>query len=174
MPNSPVDEWIKKDEFLEQTVEIKPGMKWSDGSTLTSDDILYSFNLMRNIASLHLGSNREILLNSIIEVGSTEQIIIKIKGDIVSPVMTQSLLTFPIVQKNYWEKYTIQLFENQSSEQLKTIVSDLDQLAATRIQEEQELNILLQQLKDIRIQINNKQSKAGDLKVLLSWKKDTS
>ncbi len=146
-------------------------MKWSDGSTLTSDDILYSFNLMRNIASLHLGSNREILLNSSIEVGSTGQIIIKIKSDIASPGMTQSLLTFPIVQKNYWEKYTIQLFENQSSEQLKTITSDLDQLAATRIQQEQELNILLQQLKDIRIQINNKQSKAGDLKVFLSGRK---
>jgi hypothetical protein len=169
--SSPVGEWIKKDEFLEQTVEMEPGMKWSDGTNLTSDDILYSFNLVRNIASLHLGSNREILLNSSIEVGPTGQIIIKIKGNIASPGNTQSLLTFPIIQKNYWEKYSIQLFENQSSGQLKAIASDLDQLAAKRIQQEQELNILLQLLKDTRIQINNKQSKAGDLKVFLSGRK---
>jgi hypothetical protein len=169
--NSPVDEWIKKDEYLEQTVEIKPGMKWSDGTIFTTDDILYSFNLVRNLASLHLGSNREILFNSSIEVGSTGQIIIKITGDIASPGITKSLLTFPILQKKYWEKYTIQLFENQSSEQLKRIASDLDQLAAMRIQQDQVWNILLQHLKDTRIQINNKQSKVSDLKVFLSGRK---
>ena len=117
--SSPIGDWIKTNEYLEQTVEIKSDMKWSDGSFITPDDILYSFNLLRDIAALHIGSNREILLDSSIEVGSTGQIIIKIKGDIASPGITKSLLTFPILQKKYWEKYTIQLFENQSSEQLK-------------------------------------------------------
>jgi hypothetical protein len=169
--NSPAGEWIKKNEVLEQTFEIKPGMKWSDGSILTTDDILYSFNLVRNISSLHLGSNREILMNSSIEGGSTDQVIIKIESDIASSGVTQSLLTFPILQKNYWEKYTTQLFSNQYSEKIKALASDLDQLVAKRIQQEQELNILLQQLKDTRIQINNKQSKAGDLKVFLNSRK---
>jgi hypothetical protein len=168
---APFREWIITDEALEQSIVIKAGIKWSDGSILTTDDILYSFELLQNIASLHLGSNREILLSSSIVMGSTDQIIIKIKSNSPSPRITQSLLTFPILQKKYWEKYTFQLFENQNFEKLKTIASDLDQLTVKRIQQEQEMNILLQQLKDTRIQINNKESKSGDLKVFLNDRK---
>lgn len=169
--SSPVGEWIKMDEDLEQMIEIKTGAKWNDGSILTTDDILYSFNLLQDIAALHMGSNREILLTSSIEVGSPGQIILKIKSDFASPGITQSLLTFPILQKNYWEKHTNQIFEDQNSEKIETIASNLDQVEAMRIQQEQEMNILLQLLKDTRIQINNKQSKAGDLKVFLSGRK---
>ena len=122
-------------------------------------------------AALHFGSNREILLASSIELESTGQIKLKVKSDTGARGLTQSLLTFPILKKEFWEKYTIQIFENQDFENIKTIASDLDQLAAMRIQQEQEMNILLQQLKDTRIQINNKQSKAGDLKVFLSGRK---
>ena len=169
--SSPVGDWIRTNEYLEQTIEIKSDMKWSDGSFITPDDILYSFNLLRDYAALHFGSNREILLNSSIELESTGQIKLKVKSDTGTRGLTQSLLTFPILQKEFWEKYTIQIFENQDFENIKTIASDLDQLAAMRIQQEQEMNILLQQLKDTRIQINNKQSKAGDLKVFLSGRK---
>jgi hypothetical protein len=169
--NSPAAEWKKTDEALEQTIEIKPDIKWSDGTFLTANDILYSFNLLRDIALLHLGSNREILLISSIEIVSNSQIKFKVKSASASFGIEQSLLTFPVLQKNYWEKFTNQLFENQNNTQLNKMASDLDQLAAKRIQQEQVVNTLLQQMNFTRIQINNKKSKAGDKKVFLNDRK---
>jgi hypothetical protein len=166
--SSPEGEWIKTNGVLEQTIEIKPGIKWSDGSFITTDDILYSYNLLKEIASLHLGTNREILLASSIEIDSPSHIKMIVKNDYLSTYLNQSILTFPILQKKYWEKYTIQLFENQYIEQINSVSAEIDLINADRILQEQDLNTLLQQLNDTRIQSNNKKSKAGELKLFIN------
>jgi len=165
--SSPAVEWTKTNEGVEGVVEIKPDIRWSDGSFLTSDDILYSFNLMKKLASLYLGSNREILLSSSIEE-DPNGIRISYKNDHPQPSIIQSLFTFPILQKNYWELYTNQFFEDQYAEQIKIIAAEIDSITVDRIQLEQELNIQLQQLNDTLIQINNKKSKVGELKIFLT------
>jgi peptide/nickel transport system substrate-binding protein len=87
------------DDLRTVTFDIREGVKWSDGKALTAEDVAYSYQLIKDNASLDLAGNAELIAG------------IKVKGNSVEISLTQAnaqaafkLVQTPVVPKHVWSK----------------------------------------------------------------------
>ena len=98
LENDLVDIFEIKNEGREYLIKIKENVHWHDGSDLTTDDIVFTFNLIKD------ENYRSPLRNSLVgvEVEKIDNVFVKFTlTEAYSPFPT--LLTFGILPKSLWE-----------------------------------------------------------------------
>ena len=154
--------WEDVNNNLELIVDIVPGLKWSDGSSLTSDDILFSFNLIQKLAAIQADSNHHIILEFSLEIISPQQFKFTTSAVSISESASYAMLTFPIMQKGFWENHSNDFFNSHDAFNMNELSTQFDQLTTERYQLEREKNTLQEKIKDTRIALNIKQSSLGE------------
>jgi hypothetical protein len=160
-------EWVNENDNWTLSVELIPGLVWSDGKPITTDDVKFSFDLLQGLAQMHWGVNREILRSASIEEFAPNKLHLTIHAQDVSNTAALALLTFPVLQKDYWEDQAGRLFDDEAS----AAAEEIDFVISERMNLEQEVNALSQEISDARIQLSIKQSKLGDYLKFLNDKK---
>ena len=91
-----VDDWAKTSDTT-YLIKIKKDIKWSDGSMLSVEDILYTIDILKQIPSIY-GNN----VQYIVGVDKIDDDTIQITIDHAIPFFEYNLI-FPIMNKAYYE-----------------------------------------------------------------------
>lgn len=87
------------DDLKKVTFEIREGVKWSDGTPFTAEDVAFTYDLIRNNAAIDLAGNAELISD------------VKLKGNTVEISLHDAnssapfkLVQTPVVPKHIWSK----------------------------------------------------------------------
>ncbi|WP_407332178.1 ABC transporter substrate-binding protein [Enterovibrio sp. 27052020O] len=101
--NSPVMRLAKdytiSDDLKTVTFEIRDGVKWSDGTPFTAEDVAFTYNLIRENAAIDLAGNAA-LISGVAVKGNSVAITLK-EANSSAPF---KLVQTPIVAKHIWSK----------------------------------------------------------------------
>ena len=90
--------WTWSDNYRKLELEIRDGVKWSDGQPLTADDIAYTFTLLKNTKALNINAipydQISVDGNKVTATFTTPQFVNQMD------ILTQT----PMVPKHQWEK----------------------------------------------------------------------
>lgn len=85
------------------TIKVKSGMKWSDGSSITADDFIYSYNTIKNAPENAYYKNTISNITSFVKTGpDTIKVTVKNK-DAGNPYC----LAFPVLPKNKADEFVL-------------------------------------------------------------------
>lgn len=94
--------WEISDDKLEYTFHLNPKAKWSDGKPITADDVVWSFEAMKNPE--HLTGSFQTTMKRLISCEAIDERTVKIKANKVHWRNLTAASGFFILPKHWWEK----------------------------------------------------------------------
>lgn len=151
-------------------VQLKPGASWSDGSPITTSDILFSFELLQELAKLHIIDGEDLLSASISE-SAPGTLQFTMRSEYTPATAATALLTFPVIQKGFWQDKANLLLNGDTAELIRTTAGEIDLVLDERGKLELEADLLYHEITDDRIQLSIKQSLLGEYVNFINDKK---
>jgi hypothetical protein len=145
---SDLQEWLPNGNTWEMDVVLNPDMKWNNGTPISSEDVVFSINTIKTLTRYQTGINHtnvETLSISPTQPGSVK---ITLSKDPSMLIGLKSVLSFPILNHEYWKGIVDQI---QGSEEFKSLGIISDELLTNQSMRsvlEQQQNILIQQVSD--------------------------
>ena len=143
-----VQEWLQNGNTWEMEVVLNSDMKWNNGTPISSEDVVFSINTIKTLTRYQTGINHtivEALSISATQPGSVKLVLTKDPSTLIG---LKSGLTFPILNREYWEGIVSQLIDSKEFNTLGIISDELTLNQSRRSVLEKQQNILLQQISD--------------------------
>src|SRR5664280_3523784 len=84
------------------TINVRQGVKWSDGTAMTAADVAFSINLYQNAA---LGSTLFTFVDKVVVDSTGNNVVVTFKGTPAYQEFMSALYNDPIVPSAIWSKY---------------------------------------------------------------------
>ena len=110
------ESWTTSEDGLTWTFKIRPGMKWSDGEPATSEDVVYTYQLILDAAQTDTGWLGQGYLDGyltnagVTEVTAPDPETVVLKTEFASRLPLQ--IYAPILPKHVWSKYSLEEIGN--------------------------------------------------------------
>jgi peptide/nickel transport system substrate-binding protein len=108
--------WTQSNEGKTWTFKIRPGMKWSDGEPATSEDVVYTYQLILDAAGTDTGYLGQGYLDGYItnagvtSVSAPDAETVVVETEFANTLLLQAYV--PILPKHIWSKYTLEQIGN--------------------------------------------------------------
>ena len=116
------ESWEESPDHKFWTYHLRPGMKWSDGTPLTADDVAYTFN--RIIDGKYEKTNFGSYAANMVRAEAVDDVTVRVEVSKPSPVMDH-LFVF-ILPKHVWESIdekAVRKYENVGTPETPTVGS---------------------------------------------------
>jgi len=126
------------DDDTEVTINIREGVKWSDGEAFDANDVAFSLEILKANPSLNNGSEID---RHVSGVEVVDDLTVKISFNFPSPRFVWDFLTFradigaPMVPEHVWRDKDPTTFNNYDPEQGWPLVSGPYRLVATNVEQ---------------------------------------
>jgi len=87
--------------YKEITFKIRNGVKWSDGTPLTADDVVFTFEILKKFPAIDVTG---VWKSGVAEVTKVDNYTVKVKLNVVNTLMLYNLAGIYIVPKHIWSK----------------------------------------------------------------------
>jgi hypothetical protein len=143
-----LQEWQPKGNTWEIEVALNPDMKWNNGTPISSEDVVFSFDAIRTLTTYQTGINHTIVETLFISATQPGSVKLKLSKDPSTLVGLKSGLTFPILNREFWGGIIDQIYGSREFNTLGIIFDEINLNRSRRSVLEQKQRILLQQVSD--------------------------
>lgn len=116
---------VKEGQYWTSTVPLRKGLKWNDGTELTSEDVVFTYETLLKFDADKLGGNwasyapKDVLAK--VEAVDKYKVKFYLKKDAGLAYWQYGILTSPLIQKKHWEKVVNDALK--SADPVKTLLS---------------------------------------------------
>lgn len=143
-----IQEWLPNGEIWEMEVVLNPDTKWNNGTPISSEDVVFSFNTLQSLTKYQTGINHTIAETLSISATQPGRVKLTLSKDPSMLIGLKSVLTFPILNREYWTGIVSQIQGSKEFNTLGIISDELMLNQSRRSVLEQQQNIIIQQISD--------------------------
>jgi hypothetical protein len=148
---SDLQEWLPNGNTWEMDVVLNPDMKWNNGTPISSEDVVFSINTIKTLTRYQTGINHTNVETLSISPSQPGSVKITLSKDPSMLIGLKSVLTFPIINREFWTGKMDDLTRSEEFRKLGSLSDQIELNQSNQLMLEHRQDILIQQISDASI-----------------------
>ena len=141
-------EWLPNGSTWEAEVALEPEINWNNGTPITADDVAFSYSTIKALTRYQTGINPTIIESLSITETQSGRVKLSLSKDPSTLIGLKSVLTFPILNREFWTGKVDDLTESEEFRKLGNLSDQIKLNHSNQLMLEHRQDILIQQFSD--------------------------
>jgi hypothetical protein len=144
-------EWLPNGNTWEVEVALNPEINWNNGTPITAEDVIFSFSTLKSLTRYQTGINPYIVESLSITSTQPGSVKLSLTKDPSTLIGLKSVLTFPILNREYWTGIVDDLTGGEEFRKLGNLSDQIQLNQSNQLILEHRQDVLIQQISDAAV-----------------------